>query len=295
MKRNMLCLLLFSLILIQINGISILTGENNKQGDQTDGNTVPTKRADILQQLLNQETIIRMSLEKSVRDLMKEVANMKTKITMLETSTRELSNIQMENQQLERNHLSHLKENLTRIEESFPELLTEKCEQMYVNVNRSLEIMDNELISRHKQLLQNVSNLEMIHRGKQDTSVNRAVAFDASLTANRNTFTGRVVFGKVALNAGNGYDGSTGIFTAPQTGIYVFEWTTVVWAGKVSFTLLNAGGQKKRKNHCFDKNSLNNFCSRMSVVKLNEGEKAWIETYSGTALDHRSSIACFML
>ncbi|XP_062587145.1 uncharacterized protein LOC134248772 isoform X2 [Saccostrea cucullata] len=255
MNRNMLCLLLFSLIFIQINGISILTGENNKQGDQMDGNVVPTKRADILQQLLNQETIIRMSLEKSVRDLIKEVANMKTKFTMLETSTRELNG----------------------------------------NVNRSLEIMENELISRHKQLSENVSNLEMIHRDKQDTSVNRAVAFDASLTANRNTFTGRVVFGKVALNAGNGYDGSTGIFTAPQTGIYVFEWTTVVWAGKVSFTLLNAGGQKKRKNHCFDKNSLNNFCSRMSVVKLNEGEKAWIETYSGTALDHRSSIACFML
>ncbi|XP_062576496.1 uncharacterized protein LOC134238353 [Saccostrea cucullata] len=131
----------------------------------------------------------------------------------------------------------------------------------------------------------------------KNTSVNRAVAFEASLTKSRNSFTGRVIFGKVALNAGHGYDGSTGIFTAPKTGLYVFEWTTVVWPGKVSYTLLNAGGQKRGKNYCNDTGSSNDSesCSRMSVVKLNSGEKAWIETYSTTALHQASSIACFML
>ncbi|XP_062619586.1 heavy metal-binding protein HIP-like [Saccostrea cucullata] len=248
MKRNMLCLLLFSLILIQINGISILTGENNNQGDQMDRNVVPTKRVDILQQLLNQETIIRMSLEKNVRDLIKEVANMKTKITMLETSTRELNG----------------------------------------NVNRSLEIMDNELISRHKQLSENVSNLDMIHRDKQGV-----IAFNALLTDNTHQSKAVIIFKKITLNSGNAYNATTGKFTAPVDGIYSFSWTIATDAGQRLSTEIIHIDKPVSYNHVYGNYETG---STTANIEMKKNEQVWIRAYEGGfALTDWSSFSGFQL
>ncbi|XP_061195619.1 heavy metal-binding protein HIP-like [Saccostrea echinata] len=278
MKRNMLCLL-FSLILIQINGISLLTGENNDQGGQTDKNAVPTKRVDILQQLLNQETIIRMSLEKSVRDLMKEVADMKE--------------IQIENLRLERNSLIQLKENLTRIE--YPELLTEKCEQMYESMNRSLEILNNELTSRHKQLSENVSNLEIIHRDNQGV-----IAFNALLTADQKRPAKRavIIFKKVTLNSGNAYDATTGKFTAPADGIFSFTWTIATNSGHLLSTEIVNNDKPVSYNHVNGRHGNHNYetGSTTANIEMKKNEKVWIRAYEdGYARPTWSSFSGFQL
>ena len=37
-----------------------------------------------------------------------------------------------------------------------------------------------------------------------------------------------IVFDNVKTNAGNGYHPSTGVFIVPESGMYVFSWTSVM-------------------------------------------------------------------
>lgn len=49
---------------------------------------------------------------------------------------------------------------------------------------------------------------------------------------------GRVVFNTVVSNQGLGYNVSTGIFTAPIGGIYLFDWTILAFSGSNAHTTL---------------------------------------------------------
>ena len=117
-------------------------------------------------------------------------------------------------------------------------------------------------------------------------SEKQVVAFDVRLVSNVNNLAtnGRVIFGTVDLNEGKGYDPSTGIFTAPTEGIYVFDWTTMTQLGKYAYTSLVVNGKLKSWNHCYDVNSKTYLaCSKMTVVKLKPGDKVWIGVWSGPA------------
>ena len=95
---------------------------------------------------------------------------------------------------------------------------------------------------------------------------------------------GRVVFGTVDLNEGKGYDPSTGIFTAPTSGMYVFDWTTTTERGKHALTSVVVNSQIKSFNYCNDSASKTYLtCSKMTVVKLKQGDKVWIGVFSGPA------------
>uniref|UniRef100_A0A8W8NW07 C1q domain-containing protein n=1 Tax=Magallana gigas TaxID=29159 RepID=A0A8W8NW07_MAGGI len=117
-----------------------------------------------------------------------------------------------------------------------------------------------------------------------DTKI--GIAFDARLGKSiRNLATkGRVVFDTVNLNQGLGYDASTGVFTVPSGGIYVFEWTVLAWQGLEGHTALTVNDQFKSWNHCHSGKS-NNFrsCSKMGVMKLQKGDKVWIAVFNGSA------------
>ena len=95
---------------------------------------------------------------------------------------------------------------------------------------------------------------------------------------------GRVVFATVDLNEGKGYDPSTGIFTAPTEGMYVFDWTILTQNGKYAFTSLVVNGKIKSWNYCNDSVSKTyETCSKRNVVKLKQGDRVWIGVYSGPA------------
>ena len=94
----------------------------------------------------------------------------------------------------------------------------------------------------------------------------------------------RVVFGTVDLNEGKGYNPSTGIFTAPSDGTCVFDWTTMTYHGAYSHTSLVINGNFKSWNHCNDGLTKTYVtCSKMTVVKLKQGDKAWIGVLLGPA------------
>ena len=62
-------LVLVFLFVVQANSLSVLN-DDKSQATKTDGETV------LVRQLLNQETLIRMALDKKVNDLVKGMAEM---------------------------------------------------------------------------------------------------------------------------------------------------------------------------------------------------------------------------
>ena len=118
----------------------------------------------------------------------------------------------------------------------------------------------------------------------------KVITFDIRLESDlRNLATNRrVVFTTIDLNEGKGYDLSTGIFTAPVSGVYVFDWTTIPQLGKYALTSLVVNDNKKSWNYCNDTVSKSySACSKMTVVKLKQEDKVWIGVYS-TLFFHNS-------
>ena len=112
------------------------------------------------------------------------------------------------------------------------------------------------------------------------------VAFDVRLSSNVNSLAtnGRVVFATVDLNEGKGYNSSNGIFTAPALGVYVFDWTILTQLGKAAHTSLVVNGKRKSWNNCHDVGSKIHFsCSKMTVIKLKQGDKVWIGVFGEQA------------
>ena len=111
------------------------------------------------------------------------------------------------------------------------------------------------------------------------------VAFDAQMKNNINLASkSRVIFETVNLNEGNGYDPSTGIFTAPAAGMYVFDWTTLTQYGKDVLTSLVVNNNFKSWNYCRNGSSNTHLsCSKMTVVKLKQGDQVWIVVFTETA------------
>lgn len=109
------------------------------------------------------------------------------------------------------------------------------------------------------------------------------IAFQARPSSRlRNVPKGRTVrFDTVLLNEGNGYSGSTGQFTAPTKGVYVFDWTITVDNGDTFFTEIVKNGSAFGYNNCAAKSqNYERNCSTTSRIRLKRGDKVWVRTTS---------------
>nr|XP_022304471.1 complement C1q tumor necrosis factor-related protein 2-like [Crassostrea virginica] len=138
----------------------------------------------------------------------------------------------------------------------------------------------------YKSIKETCLDLGFVKKSCNSGSERNVVAFDVRLKNDVNNLASnvRVVFGTVDLKEGIGYDPSTGIFTAPSAGLYVFDWTTLTHLGKYVYTSLVVNDSFKSWNLCRGK-SLNTHlsCSKMTIVKLKQGDKVWIGVFSGPA------------
>ena len=90
-------LLFVILFVVQTHSLSVLT-DDKSQTTKTDGETV------LVRQLLNQETLIRMALDRKVNDLVKGMAdlkkNMETNNKQLQDAKKEIAALKNENSAL---------------------------------------------------------------------------------------------------------------------------------------------------------------------------------------------------
>ncbi|XP_062619514.1 complement C1q tumor necrosis factor-related protein 3-like, partial [Saccostrea cucullata] len=111
-----------------------------------------------------------------------------------------------------------------------------------------------------------------------------SVAFHTTLTNHLQNMGKQqtVIFDKVTLNEGNGYDKKTGIFTAPEKGVYTFTWTIMTKAEKYFVSEIVHESKRIAKNYA-DGRGITGYdmSSTHANIKMKKGDKVWIRTYDG--------------
>lgn len=86
-----------------------------------------------------------------------------------------------------------------------------------------------------------------------------------------------VVYNTVVTNLGNGYDSSTGIFTAPSNGVYMFSWTNLCQRWKQFLTSLYLNEKLIARNYAAPVSVADHASgSQIVILNIKKGDKVFI-------------------
>ena len=89
-----------------------------------------------------------------------------------------------------------------------------------------------------------------------------------------------LVFDKILTNIGGFYHATTGIFTAPQDGIYVFHVSLMTLPGKDMYLYINKDGQNIDDVYSDGRNDISTeSVSETWILSLEEGSEVWIAAF----------------
>ncbi|XP_060591446.1 complement C1q tumor necrosis factor-related protein 7-like [Ruditapes philippinarum] len=123
---------------------------------------------------------------------------------------------------------------------------------------------------QHAELRQEISAI------KDDKSLLPIVGFNARLSSNETDKRLRkVIFDTVITNQGEGYDNSTGEFTAPYTGLYFFS-VQFCYEGNAIYEIY----QERTRLTSSLKLDSDTSCSSVSTIAMvNKAEQVWVQTH----------------
>nr|XP_022293091.1 uncharacterized protein LOC111103840 isoform X3 [Crassostrea virginica] len=203
-----------------------------------------------------------------------------------------------------------MNDDFTKIDEKFQELenSTKEIEtELRVNVKRNAASL-SELETRHLTLIDGlknttsslqadigdyetnqlkisatISSLELfrINQTLSKCDPKQKVAFTAGVTSYSSAWnSGTLIFNSVILNVGNGYNPSTGVFTSPVTGTYVFYVTAVEYSKQYLMVdiVLNSVSKVKLLG---DSEAAYQTGTNMVVLNLQKGDSVWVRHVSG--------------
>ncbi|XP_078317138.1 uncharacterized protein LOC111102308 [Crassostrea virginica] len=276
---------------------------------ESDGETVKTplkSKADIFTLLLNQETLIRSSLEKKVIGLVKDVLDMKETIV---NNKKEIIYLKHENQELKAKSIKQLKDVKIRMT-----AMKKENHDLQVGSGRQLKIVKDECVSLNNEIRSLQTKFQ--HHAKESkllsadvkeskktqeklssaisslmdfrnsTSLRKnlietPVGFTAGVTSSSRSGHGNIlVFPHVITNKGHGYSSSSGKFTAPRAGTYVFFVTGVSSSSQyLALDIVHDGVSKVRT----DSTGFARYQTGTNLVVLNlkRGNRVWVKCYSG--------------
>ncbi|XP_061167444.1 heavy metal-binding protein HIP-like, partial [Saccostrea echinata] len=117
---------------------------------------------------------------------------------------------------------------------------------------------------------------------KADNKGKRSIAFQSSLSSDLENIGNQqtVIFDRVTLNEGKCYDKKTGVFTAPEEGVFTFSWTMMSKAGKYFVSEIVHDGKLIAYNHS-DGRGLTGYVtsSNTANIKMKKGQKVWIRAH----------------
>uniref|UniRef100_A0A8W8J637 C1q domain-containing protein n=1 Tax=Magallana gigas TaxID=29159 RepID=A0A8W8J637_MAGGI len=349
------------MLIVQVSTISMLTDDETKNLTSLNLDSIHSNNVDVFRQLLNQETIIRMTLVKNVHALMKDMLTLQEKLTAAEnriskihTSTdhdisklkEEVKLLKTENEFLKNNSaqvradIDHLNENLTDLSNTLTDV---KIEVRYLSItlfdintnlretaeilqhhNNSMKNINSDIANNDRKqsasllelgkqhvrfiddirnttrtlkadidqfqtdqwrLSASVSSLELFRNNQTKCDPNQEVAFTASVTSYSSTWnSGTLIFDVVITNTGNGYNPSTGVFTSPISGTYVFYITAVEYTTQHLAIDIVLNSVSKVRAYCHNSAGYQTG-TNMVVLKLQKGDSVWVRFAGGTGYD----------
>ena len=114
-----------------------------------------------------------------------------------------------------------------------------------------------------------------------------SVAFMASRTNNIYSNIGKIVYDNVITNIGGAYSGTTGTFTCPMDGVYVFTWTLTTQYTKYCKANLYVNGNQQSGIQAYASlQTVSDWASTPSTMtgtfSLSSGDRVWVQTNSCT-------------
>ena len=107
------------------------------------------------------------------------------------------------------------------------------------------------------------------------------VAFTAGVTSSSSTWnSGTLIFDSVIVNVGNGYNPSTGVFTSPVAGTYVFYVTAVEYSKQYLQVDIVLNSVSKVKLLGEDDAGYQTG-TNMVVLNLQKGDNVWVKHQYG--------------
>eukprot|EP00105_Crassostrea_gigas_P016460 XP_011433842.1 PREDICTED: complement C1q tumor necrosis factor-related protein 3-like [Crassostrea gigas] len=108
-----------------------------------------------------------------------------------------------------------------------------------------------------------------------DPHPNQEVAFTASVTSSSSTWnSGTLIFDVVITNVGNGYNPSTGVFTSPISGTYVFYVSAVEYSTQHLVIDIVLNSVSKVRVLC-DNAAGFQTGTNMALLELQKGDSVW--------------------
>ncbi|XP_022324144.2 multimerin-2-like [Crassostrea virginica] len=105
--------------------------------------------------------------------------------------------------------------------------------------------------------------------------------FNVGVTSSGSTWAGDIlVFPHVITNNGNGYDPSTGKFTASKKGTYVFSANVNAYGSNTVYLEIVHNGMSKVRTMAYGSTS-HQTGTNMAVLVLEKGDSVWVKRYSG--------------
>nr|XP_022290705.1 uncharacterized protein LOC111102308 [Crassostrea virginica] len=277
---------------------------------ESDGETVQTSlksKADIFRLLLNQETLIRSALEKKVFGLVNDVLVMKE---IMINNKKEIVYLKNENQELKAETIRQLRDakiKMATLKKENQDLQAETSKQLKIAEEESVALRNEiQALKAKFQSQANVTNLlaadveesKKTHRNlssavlslesfQKNISLLRSlvkgtpVAFTAGMTSYSSTWNGDIlVFPHVITNKGEGYSSSSGKFTAPRDGTYVFTVTAVSFGSNhLRLDIVHDDVRKVRTYSSQYASFLTG--TNLVVLELDRGDVVWVKRVSG--------------
>ncbi|XP_051899606.1 complement C1q tumor necrosis factor-related protein 3-like [Pristis pectinata] len=119
------------------------------------------------------------------------------------------------------------------------------------------------------------------------------VIFDVKRSGNGETVTAvtTIIYNKVNVNKGKGYNCKTGKFTAPKGGLYFFSYSSLPGRGTKTDVQLLKNGKEVSLIHSVLPIGSSQLSMRNIILKLNKGDKVWVQLIAGKLWSEGGSLS----
>lgn len=111
----------------------------------------------------------------------------------------------------------------------------------------------------------------------------KSISFTVGVTSSSSDWSGDIlVFPHIVTNNGNGYNLSTGKFTAPKDGAYVFFVAVNSYGSKIVYLNIVHNGLNIVQSMAYGSSASHQTGTNMAVVHVDKGDSVWVSRSSGT-------------